>query len=46
MNFVEMRERVRLIKDGFQGQVLDCMGQNSHEMVVSVREQLYSGVDG
>ena len=41
-----MRERVRLIKDGFQGQVLDCMGQNSHEMVVSVREQLYSGIDG
>lgn len=34
------------MKDGFQGEVLDCMDQNSHEMVVSVREQLYSGIDG
>lgn len=46
MNIVEMRERIRLIKDGFKGQVLDCMADNSHEMVVSVREQLYSGIDG
>ena len=46
MTIEEVRERVRRMKDGFQGEVLDCMGQNSHEMVVSVREQLYSGIDG
>lgn len=46
MNIVEVRERIRLIKDGIQPQILDCMAQNSHDMAVSVREQLYSGVDG
>lgn len=41
-----MRERIRRIKDGFEGEVVKCMGNNSHEMAVSVREQLYSGIDG
>lgn len=41
-----MRERVRRIKDGFEGEVVRCMGENRQEMAVSVREQLYSGIDG
>lgn len=41
-----MRERVQRIKDGFVPEVLDCMGENKDEMVYSIREQLYSGVDG
>lgn len=41
-----MRERVRRIKEGFEPEVLRCMDANKHEMVISVREQLYSGVDG
>ncbi len=41
-----MRERIRTIKDGFEGEVLRCMDENSHEMTFSVREQLYSGIDG
>ena len=46
MTIEEVRERVRRMKDGFQQQVLDCMADNSHDMVLSVREQLYSGLDG
>lgn len=41
-----MRERTRRIKDGFRDEVLRCMDDNSHEMTLSVREQLYSGIDG
>ena len=46
MTIAEMRERVRRIKEGFQPEVLRCMDANKHEMVISVREQLYSGIDG
>lgn len=46
MTIADMRERIRTIKDGFEGEVLRCMDENSHEMTFSVREQLYSGIDG
>jgi len=46
MTIEEARERIRRIKDGFEEEVVKCMGENSHEMVVDVREQLYSGIDG
>lgn len=46
MNIAEVRERIRLMNAGIQSQILDCMAQNAHDMTVSVREQLYSGVDG
>lgn len=46
MTVEQMRERIRRIKDGFEGEVVKCMGENRHEMTVSVREQLYSGIDG
>ena len=41
-----MRERIRRTKEGIQPEILRCMDGNKHEMVVSVREQLYSGIDG
>ncbi len=41
-----MRDRVRAIREGFEGEVLKCMDENRYEMVLDVREQLYSGVDG
>ena len=40
-----MRERIRRTKEGIQPEILRCMDGNKHEMVVSVREQLYSGID-
>ena len=46
MNIKEMRERIRRTKEGIQPEILRCMDGNKHEMVVSVREQLYSGIDG
>lgn len=46
MNIKEMRERIGRVKDGIRPEILQCMGDNRHEMVVSVREQMYSGVDG
>lgn len=45
MTVADMRERIRRIKDGFEPEVLKCMDTNKHEMTVSVREQLYSGID-
>lgn len=41
-----MRDRIRRTKEGIQPEILRCMDGNKHEMVVSVREQLYSGIDG
>lgn len=41
-----MRERIRRTKEGIQPEILRCMDGNKHEMVLSVREQLYSGIDG
>ena len=41
-----MRERIRRTKEGIHTEILRCMDGNKHEMVVSVREQLYSGIDG
>ena len=41
-----MRERIRRTKEGIQPEILRCMDGNKHEMVVSGREQLYSGIDG
>ena len=46
MNIKEMRERIRRTKEGIQPEILRCMDVNKHEMVVSVRDQLYSGIDG
>jgi len=46
MTIAEVRDKVQRIRNGFQDEVLKCMGDNGNEMVVSVREQLYSGVDG
>lgn len=46
MTIGEMRDRVRAIREGFEDEVLRCMDENRYEMVLDVREQLYSGVDG
>lgn len=46
MTIQDMRERIRRTRDGIRKEILQCMDDNSYEMVVSVREQLYSGVDG
>lgn len=46
MTINEMRERIRRTKDGIQPEILRCMEDNKDEMVLSVREQLYSGIDG
>lgn len=46
MTIAEMRDKIRRTKDGIQPEIVACMGANTHEMVVSVREQLYSGIDG
>ena len=41
-----MREKIRRTKDNIKPEIVQCMDSNKHEMVVSVREQLYSGIDG
>ena len=46
MTIAEMRERVRRIKEDFVPEVVKCMDENRHELTMSVREQLYSGIDG
>lgn len=46
MTVSEMREKIRRTKENIEPEIVRCMGDNSHEMVVSVREQLYSGIDG
>ena len=46
MNIKEMREKIRRTNENAQSEILRCMDTNRHEMVVSVREQLYSGIDG
>ena len=46
MTIAEMRDKIRIANANIQTEILDCMSQNSHDMAVSVREQLYSGVDG
>lgn len=46
MTVEAMRERIRRIKDGFETEVVRCMGENKIQMAISVREQLYSGIDG
>lgn len=42
----DIRDRVRRIKEGIEPEILTCMDVNAHEMAYSVREQLYSGIDG
>ena len=46
MNIKEMREKIRRTKDGIKPEIVQCMGDNKHEMVFSVREQLWTGIDG
>ena len=46
MTIAEVREKIHRMNDGFQPEVLRCMDGNKQEMVFSVREQMYSGVDG
>lgn len=46
MTIQEMRDKIRRAKDNIQPQIVQCMSENRVEMVISVREQLYSGVDG
>lgn len=46
MTVQEMSDRIGSIARGFGEQVLRCMDENRYEMVLDVREQLYSGVDG
>lgn len=41
-----MRDKIRRSKDMIQSEIVKCMDDNKREMVVSVREQLYSGIDG
>ena len=46
MTIAEVRDKIQRIKDGIEPEVLQCMDANANEMAVSVREQLYSGIDG
>ena len=46
MTIADMRAKVQRIKEGIEPEVLQCMDTNANEMAVSVREQLYSGIDG
>lgn len=46
MTIKEVSERIRKANAGIREEIVKCMGENSREMVASVREQLYSGVDG
>nr|DAW36198.1 MAG TPA: hypothetical protein [Caudoviricetes sp.] len=46
MTIAEMRDKIRRSKDMIQSEIVKCMDDNKREMVVSVREQLYSGIDG
>lgn len=46
MNIKEMREKIGRAKAQIRGEIARCMDTNKHEMVVSVREQMYSGIDG
>ena len=46
MTIAEMRERIAKARAEFEPTVARCMAENKHEMVDSVREQLYSGIDG
>jgi len=46
MTIQEMRDRIRAARDGIRPEIARCMDENRHDMVESVREQLYSGIDG
>ena len=46
MTIQEMRDKIRRVKENFTSEIVKCMDANKHEMVVSVREQLYAGIDG
>lgn len=41
-----MSERITRIRTGFQPEVVKCMGENKDELVETVKDQLYSGIDG
>lgn len=41
-----MRDKIGRAKEGIRGEVLKCMDANKGDMTASVREQLYSGIDG
>ena len=46
MTIQEMRDKIRLANTNIKSEVVRCMDDNKLEMVMSVREQLYSGIDG
>lgn len=46
MTIQEMRDKIRTANANIQSEIVRCMDDRRHEMVVSVREQLYSGIDG
>lgn len=41
-----MRDKIHRSKENIRSEILKCMDDNRRDMVSSVREQLYSGIDG